>query len=171
MERVADYLNFRMQTNSDVPEVPENYGEDAGYGKLPEGLPTDMNTFFIEHGITGDKLHEITKEVNGDYEGFLKKALEKDETWGIPKEEWGKLSTNSRVDLMGPDAKRVSSELDRLMRKGNIKDNFEAAFRELADLAFEYSTSFPDESDDQEIWNDISESLKDLAERVYGLDN
>lgn len=175
MERPGDYFNFRMSQvdedcvrNSRQSTFPEPKS-DAGYGELPEGLPTEMNTFLVEHGITGDKLHDITVEINGDYEGFLKKAKSQDETWGIPKYEWNKLSTNSKIDLMSAEAKKVSSEIERIFR-GKVSDEaVQAALMKLSEVAFEKSAEFSPETEEEEIWKDLSESLSDLADRLGGL--
>lgn len=168
MERIGDYINFRMKTCSET--TPENYGADAGYGELPEGLPTDMNTFFVEHGITGDKLHDITMEIGGDYEGFLKKAQSQDETWGIPQSEWNKLSTNSRLDLMDSRTKQIVDDLDRAVRKNFKKEVLQALTKKLAELSTEYATNFGPGTDEEEIWVDFAESFDDISERMDGLE-
>ena len=174
MERPGDYLTFRMgQVDEDVEKMYSDkkaeYGSDAGYGQLPEGLPTDMNTFLIEHGITGDKLHDITVEINGDYEGFLKRAQSSDETWGIPQSEWNKLSTNSKIDFMSQDAKRISSEIGRLFGRKIGEDSVQAALMKLSEIALMKSTDFESESEEEETWKDISEGLSDMADRIGGL--
>lgn len=179
MEGPGDYVKLRMTTCSDeeakgetpkAPEVPPNYGADAGYGELPEGLPTDMNTFFVEHGITGDELHNITKEVDGDYEGFLNKALHQDKTWGIPKKDWHLLATHSRVDLMGPEARRVADDIDKMFKSDMSSDRIRAALMKLSEIVMIKSTDFQVESEEEETWKDVAEGLRDAADRLNGLE-